>query len=397
MNFIEKANINLKLEEGSLVIEHLLIECYLKPGISTKELARKVFLPVPITVAIKKELIKAGALVQKAGVRITSEGKKWIEQDMGYSGLDVSLYRKLLADESNWGLELQDILDTLNHLFALRPQVDVQIDQSQCTAETSLRRAILCLKEHCLIGKQILCVGDDDLVSISIGLLLKRLFPNKHRFQTRIDVMDIDSRFLDFIKESAVKENLPIECIYHDMRQPLKEPYLEKYDCFFTDPPYTLSGMNLFIARGVSALKKQKGLTIFLSFAHKSPGFTLEIHRSLVQMGISVSTIIPNFNTYEGAQMIANRSQMLIMKTTDHSNVSSYMPETFGEPIYTGEVKRSVRVYSCKNCGETIKVGFQCKLKSIEQLKNEKCPCCSKDTFKLIKKFVVEKESRGRI
>lgn len=90
--------------------------------------------------------------------------------------------------------------------------------------------------------------------------------------------------------------------------------------------------------------------------------------------------------------MIANRSQMLIIKTTDHTNASSYMLETFVDPIYTGEVKRSVRVYICKNCGETIKVGFQCKLKTIEQLKNKKCPCCFKDTFKLIKKFVVEKE-----
>lgn len=40
---------------------------------------------------------------------------------------------------------LIDLLPILEEFLSQRPSVDVQIDQSKCTPETSLRRAILCL------------------------------------------------------------------------------------------------------------------------------------------------------------------------------------------------------------------------------------------------------------
>lgn len=178
--YIEQTSEHTKLQEGKQVIEQLLLECYMKPGISTKDLARKTLLPTPVAAAIKRELIKVGALAQDRGVRCTAEGVAWIEREWGYRGIDHSLYHELF-DETKWIEGLRDVLASLEEIFTLRPSVDVQIDQSKCTPETSLRRAILCLKQHALIGKRILCVGDDDLVSVSIGLLLQRLFPNsKH-------------------------------------------------------------------------------------------------------------------------------------------------------------------------------------------------------------------------
>ncbi|WP_306293551.1 bis-aminopropyl spermidine synthase family protein [Paenibacillus sp. 32352] len=158
----------------------------MNPGISTKELARKTLLPTPVAAAIKRELIKAGALVQDRGVRCTTDGLAWIEREWGLRGLNHSLYHELI-DETKWKESLKDML--LEELLSQRPSVDVQIDQSKCTTETSLRRAILCLKHHALIGKKILCVGDDDLVSVSIGLLLQRLFPDGGHTAMHVDVL----------------------------------------------------------------------------------------------------------------------------------------------------------------------------------------------------------------
>lgn len=69
MNYIEEVKTKVRLQEGVQVIEQPLVASYMRPGISTKELARHTYLPVPITAAIKKELIKAGALIQERGVR----------------------------------------------------------------------------------------------------------------------------------------------------------------------------------------------------------------------------------------------------------------------------------------------------------------------------------------
>ncbi|QRG68471.1 hypothetical protein [Brevibacillus choshinensis] len=35
---------------------------------------------------------------------------------------------------------------------------------------------------------------------------------------------------------------------------------------------------------------------------------------------LTAGTTLPRFNEYEGAEMIANRSQMIILKTTDHAS-----------------------------------------------------------------------------
>lgn len=390
-NYIEVASANIRLQEGFRVIEQLLIECYFRPGISTKELARKTLLPVPVATAIKKELIREGALEQDRGVRCTYEGNAYIEKEWGYEGLDKALYQKLMADETDWHSELADILLILEGLFQSRPQVNVQIDQSKCTSKTSLARAILCLRDHSLIGKQVLCVGDDDLVSVSLGFLLKRLFPNARNSKTTIHVVDIDDRFLRYIQEIAEREGLQIKCHNLDLRQPLPEELHGQYDCFFTDPPYTLQGLNLFISRGISGLKKKKGLPIFLSFAHKSPDFTLAMQREFVRMGLMAKEVIPHFNEYEGAEMIGNRSQMIILKTTELT--SPDITSSFEDALYTGEVKRTRRTYRCKQCDELVLVGIQGVFTTIEELKNQGCPGCGYDTFDLIEKKTISPDS----
>ncbi|RXZ77793.1 putative methyltransferase [Paenibacillaceae bacterium] len=383
-NYIQEASKQINLQEGTTVIEQLLLECYLYPGISTKELARKTLLPIPVAAAIKKELIKSGALIQAKGVSCTREGADWIDQTWGYGKLNRALHHELITNDEDWTANMHDVISELEQLFSQRPQVNVQIDQSKCTAETSLRRAILCLKQHALIGKRILCVGDDDLVSVSIGLLLKRLFPDHAHAGTVIEVLDIDERFVDYIQKISERLELPIRCRLHDLREPLPADLEDAFDCFFTDPPYTLQGMCLFLSRGISALKKRKGLPIFLSFAHKSPEFMLAMQREFVRMGLSVNAVLPRFNAYEGAEMIANRSQMFVLRTTEQS-VPEYS-ERFTDALYTGEVKRTLRTYRCKNCGDDIYVGMQGNVPTIEQLKNQGCGSCGQDTFEMVNK-----------
>ncbi|KIL42370.1 hypothetical protein SD70_02240 [Gordoniibacillus kamchatkensis] len=379
MNYIEQVGANVRLEEGLEAREQLLLACYFQPGISTKELARKTILPVPVAAAIKKELVRAGALRQDIGVSCTPEGIAYVEQGWGYEGLDKELYLKLLANGDSWRTELADVLLRLSEMFRTRPQANVQIDQAKCTAETSLKRAVLGLRRHALIGKRTLCVGDDDLVSVSLGLLLRRLYPNAAIRRTQIDVVDIDDRFLAGIRDIAEREKLPIACRRCDLREPMPVELRGKYDVFYTDPPYTLQGMSLFVSRGLTALKNKKGLPIFLSFAHKSPDFTVALQRELVRMGLMAGEVIPQFNEYEGAETIGNRSQMIVLKTTERTTPS--ITGTFEDPLYTGEVKRTLRTYRCKRCGVSISVGQQGDHVTIEELKNRGCRRCGNDTF----------------
>lgn len=384
MNYIEQVYNNVNIEEGYLAIENMLLEVYFNEGISSKELARKTLLPVPLVAAIKKEFIKVDVLIQDRGIRLSKLGRAYVEEQLGYRGLDIELYNKLI--NSMWDIDKDFKLEKeiLEKLFNERPQVDVTIDQSKCTVETSIKRAILCLQYHSLVGKTILCLGDDDLVSISLGFILKRLFSDIDYCNTKICVFDVDQRFLDYISAIAKQYSLPITCIQTDLRHPIDKNYMNKFDCAFTDPPYTIQGINLFVSRAITALKSMKGLPIFLSFAHKSPNFTLEMQGSFVLMGLGISEIVPRFNRYEGAEIIGNSGQMIVLKTTDKT--TEIIENEFEHALYTGELKRTLRSYKCKKCGEVIKVGFREEYKTIEELKKIGCPKCREGIFDLVNK-----------
>ncbi len=383
-NYLETVNKNVNIDEGIQAITNTLINIYFKEGISTKELARKNFLPIPVITAIKKELIKCDLVVQDRGVRLTRKGRGFVEQNLGFYGLNVELYTKLFSESWNDIKEINEVKEALNEIFINRPQADVTIDQSKCTVDTAIKRAVLCLRNSSLIGKRILCIGDDDLVSIALGFLLKKLFNDIRYSKTKIFVMDIDNRILDYISSIAKKEELPINCEYVDLRSPLSESFKGQFDCFFTDPPYTLQGMNLFLSRGLEALRDESGLNIFLSYAHKSPEFELNMQKCFVDMGLMVSEILTAFNNYDGAEIIGNMGQMIILKTTSSSK--SLIENCYQEPIYTGELKVTVRLYKCKECGEIMKVGFSERFNTIEELKEKGCYKCNNKVFQLIEK-----------
>ncbi len=387
-NLLYDVMVNVKLEEGTVVLENLLLSIYFKEGISTKELAREVLLPVPVIAAIKNEFKKRDLIVQDRGIRLTQTGRDFIEKTMKYEGLDTELYHRLINDNWSFEKDFKKELDLLNKVFEGRPQVDVTVDQSKCTVETSIKRAILCLKNKALIGKRILCVGDDDLVSISLSFLVKKLFPKQNKDKCLITVLDIDERFLRYIENTAELENLPIQCHKTDLRQPLADKLINQYDCFFTDPPYTMPGMELFLSRGISALKKESGLTVFFSFAHKTPDFNLNMQWAFLDMGLIISDIKPRFNKYEGAEIIGNTGQMIILKTT--RKTEPMINDVFDEELYTGEIRRTVRIYQCKECKKQIEVGDKKEYRTIEVLKESGCPYCKGSSFDIIDKLTQE-------
>ncbi|MBN3526108.1 bis-aminopropyl spermidine synthase family protein [Paenibacillus apiarius] len=374
----------VSIKDGKKVIENILLDIYFKPGISTKDIARKTLLPLPIVAAIKKEFVKAGIIEQNRGVNCTTKGLRLVEHTMGYGHLDRSLYQRLKYDQ--WQRdELHEMLTKLEGVFEGRPQVDVTIDQSRCTLETSLKRAVLALRHEALIGRDIVCLGDDDLVSVSLAFLLKQLFrQDAHKSNTRIHVFEIDKRIISYVNYLAEVEDLPIVCYEMDFREQLPSDFLRRFDCVFTDPPYTQQGMSLFVSRGIQLLKREIGLPIFLSFAHKSPDFALEMQREFSRMGLLVTSVLPRFNEYIGAEIIGNTSQMIVLQSTEETKES--IARDYRDALYTGEVRRTIRAYECKRCNLVTEVGFQMTWQTIEQLKKEGCPSCRHDTFELIQK-----------
>ena len=130
--------------------------------------------------------------------------------------------------------------------------------------------------------------------------------------------------------------------IYHkkDLRENLQDELIGQFDCFYTDPPYTMNGMRLFLSRGIDTLIRRKGLPIFLSFAHRSYDTSYEILTKINQMGLCVNRIVPKFNSYEGASILGNIGQLMILNTTSYTK-SDIKEDYYREYLYTKQYKSS--------------------------------------------------------
>lgn len=391
MNVITEIATRVKLKESHKIIEQFFIYVYLHGSLSTKLLAQELMLPVPVATAIKKEGIKLGLLMEKAGIALTEAGLDYLKTEMKYEGIDLELYKNLLLNRGFKNRYINKLEQQIAHVYEGRPQVDVTLDQAFGTAKTAVKRAVLALENFTLIGKSVLCVGDDDLVSVALGFLLQDLFPESRQAKARIVVLDVDQGILDYIDDVRKQHGFAIQGHALNFKQSLPAEFLNAYDCFFTDPPYTHDGMALFLSRGIDALRKGKGNNGFLSFGKKPLEENFKIQQAIIGHGLSIKAIVDSFNEYHGASLLGSRSQMFILETTEMTKSLISSDIDYEKPIYTREVKPLERHYQCKSCGEIIIMSTRNKtpFNTIEQLKAAGCPKCEGTVFDLIDKHAV--------
>ena len=172
-----------------------------------------------------------------------------------------------------------------------RPKAIIDYDQGYVTPETTLARIAFMDQKGDLRGKNLLILGDDDLVSIAAMLT---------GYPKRITVFEIDKRLVEFIEKTGREYGYEIEVYQHDLRKPLPDEFKGKYDTFFTDPTETLIGLKAFIGRGISALKGERcagyfGLTRVESSLYK----WRDLQKALIEeFGVVITDIIKDFNEY---------------------------------------------------------------------------------------------------
>jgi predicted methyltransferase len=375
-NHVRLISRRMELKEGEEAVRRVLREIYLRGVIGTKDLARATRLPVPVTAAIRRELEKAGIVARRGGAVITERGKAYVEEVLG-------IKNEAVVSGLKAGFEIDvrhiHILDKLKGFSDMRPDPKTQLDQAFATPETTLRRALYMLDNGSLAGREALFLGDDDLTSVAAGLL---------GGANRLTVVDIDEKLLNAIREISKMERLGIECIHHDLRDPFPEGIEGRFDTFLTDPPYTLPGLRLFLSRGIQALRKRKSSKAYLAYPDKPPLEMLRTHSAIVNMGLYIDELIPRFNEYQGAEILANTTFLARLTVTEGAKPS--VEGSFRGEIYTGELRPTIRTYKCRVCGIEIEVGTTRDHSTIEELKERGCPSCGAvEGFKLTRRRAV--------
>lgn len=172
-----------------------------------------------------------------------------------------------------------------------RPEAIQDYDQGYVTEATTLARIAFAWQRGDLESKDIIVLGDDDLMSVAAALT---------GAPKRVLALDIDERLVNFIKEVAEREGLTnLQAVRHDLREPLPEEWLGAFDTFLCDPTESFVGFKAFVERGLLCLKGVGCAGYFgLTHVESSLDKWARIQQFLLESGAVITDLRDDFSGY---------------------------------------------------------------------------------------------------
>jgi hypothetical protein len=194
-------------------------------------------------------------------------------------------------------------------------------------------------------------------------------------------VIDSDPDVLAWAGGQIAGTGVEAELIEHDLRRPLPAGLAGGFDVACTDPPYTVSGAELFLSRAVAGLAPEPGRHVFFSFGARRPDEALRTQELIGAMGLTVRGLWPGFNEYLGAGILAGTSHLYHLRST--AAAKPLIGGEFSGSLYTAENRAAAtRPYRCAGCREVHQVGPGGRWPGIAALQVHGCPQCGGATFR---------------
>ncbi|MFH1609582.1 MAG: bis-aminopropyl spermidine synthase family protein [Candidatus Bipolaricaulota bacterium] len=320
--------------KSGLVLTARDVERILAAILASEDIWRIVELahvPLLVVCAGLRALAELGWVMWSGGaVRLTPEGEE------ACARLGIAPVRSLeCARCGGRGVEtspLREVAAAFRRLVANRPEASQEFDQGYVTEESTIARIAVMWARGDLAGKDLLVLGDDDLVSVAAALT---------GLPRRVVVLDLDPRITSFVAGIAGREGLAIETYRHDLREPLPAELRARFDTFFCDPTESLRGFLAFAGRGLSALRGP-GSAGYLGLTHAEASLAKwrAIQQDLLAWGAVLTDLRDGFHSY------VNWPYVETMRAWEHLPVRR-IPGRF-EPWYRSALVRIELVTEAK-------------------------------------------------
>jgi predicted methyltransferase len=247
-------------------------------------------------------------------------------------GIDLKPYKFTLLQMDLSHIKAFEKVKETRNKYDINPRRE--FDQFLATPETSFMKSEILCEKGVVEGKSIAFIGDDDLNSLTLGIL--------DPSYKNITVFDIDAQVLDSVKKASEKIGFKnIETVSYDARTKLDKKYLGKFDVVVFDPPYTKSGVTLFLERAVELLGNVTGFEgkyIFMYYGNsfKSPEKVLKIQEVINRFNLNIEDKIEKFSRYTGADSIGSASSLYILKVNKFTHSINFDSKR----IYTYEEQK---------------------------------------------------------
>jgi hypothetical protein len=288
-----KAIVERVREKTSIPVYERTIENVLSAILASSDPWRIVDLseePLPLVVAVVEALHDLGYVEFKDGIILTQKGKELVEK-YGIGKREDYTCRHCQGKTVELDA-FRDLLEEFKEIVKNRPEPKHEFDQAYVTPETTVARVALMHSRGDLENKEVFVLGDDDLTSVA--LMLSGL-------PKRIAVLDIDDRLTKFIEKTADEIGYSnVEIFTFDLRKPLPDYALKKFDTFITDPPETVDAVRAFVGRGIATLKGPGCAGYFgITRRESSVDKWHQVEKILItEFNVVITDIIRNFNEY---------------------------------------------------------------------------------------------------
>jgi predicted methyltransferase len=321
----------VRLAEGERGVSDVVRAAARLGPVSVRAISRATELPVPLVSAICNELRRRDVVAREPPVRLTQRGLDLFGDVNGRVPFDASC-RRCRGRGLDVPRALGAVLRELRTLAEAAPHARVELDQCHCAVETKARRVLAMYDAGALGGRRVLVLGDDDLTSVALRLVVERL--GRPAALRGLVVVDVDPNVVAFVEDALRGSRFDVEVFVHDLREPLPPRLAGAADTVFTDPPYTNAGAEVFLSRAAEATA-EAGRDVFLAFGARRPDDALAVQRAIVGMGFVVRRLTPNFNDYVGAGVRGGTSHLYQLRTTE--GVRPLLPGRYDGPLYTGD------------------------------------------------------------
>ncbi|MGE5132261.1 MAG: bis-aminopropyl spermidine synthase family protein [Gemmatimonadota bacterium] len=363
------------LSEGPAGVRDVLRVIARREPVPAREIGRLAELPVPIVAAVCGELRARGVVDRARPVQLTGAARAALAAGLaGVSGECPACGGAGVTVPA----ALAPVARRLEQAAAAMPAARLELDQTHCTVDTKLRRVLRMADAGALAGQRVIVLGDDDLLSAAIAASAAAGASGR---PARLAVVDCDAGLLGYLAGLLPELGLAADLIEHDLREPLPAGLAGAFDVACTDPPYTVAGAELFLSRAVAALAPGGGRHVFFSFGARRPEETLRTQQLITEMGLTIRALLPGFNAYVGAGILAGASHLYHLRTTAASR--PVISGGFTGPLYTADSRAArTRPYRCAGCAAVHDVGPGARWAHIAALKAAGCPECGGTVFR---------------
>jgi hypothetical protein len=220
---------------------------------------------------------------------------------------------EIAAQAGEEAAQTEALLASMERIVNNLPHRPVRhLDHVSATPLTCLKRALFLARNYELGGAIVLLLGDHDLTSLALAQVAPGV---------TITVVDSDERILDYIETVSAQHGWTIRTLFADLRLELPRSVTASCDLVFTDPPYTLEGIRLFLARGLESLKPTNSARLLCcyGFSERHPGLGLKVQSVMHDLHLVTEAVLPQFNRYRGAEAIASSAALYICRPTRRS------------------------------------------------------------------------------